>query len=90
MQTSSGCATQVVGLGNAGGGSAAAVYSAGWAALQVAATAVAVPVAMGLAGLLVWNVWLLAQNKTTIEYHEVRPSPLPPTPLSLYTCCTSS
>lgn len=52
-------------------GAAARTYSMGWGALQVAATGVAVPVAAGLIGLLLWNAWLLAHNKTTIEYHEV-------------------
>lgn len=51
-------------------GAAAAAYSLGWGALQVAATGVALPVALGLVGLLVWNGWLLVHNKTTIEYHE--------------------
>lgn len=62
---------QVVGLHGAELGSATTAYSVGWAGLQIAATAIAVPLALGLAGLLAWNAWLLAHNKTTIEYHEV-------------------
>mmetsp|Transcript_20953 Transcript_20953/g.63084 ORF Transcript_20953/g.63084 Transcript_20953/m.63084 type:complete len:323 (+) Transcript_20953:604-1572(+) len=61
---------KVVGLHGAELGSATTAYSVGWAGLQIAATAIAVPLALGLAGLLAWNAWLLAHNKTTIEYHE--------------------
>jgi hypothetical protein len=38
---------------------------------QVCATAAALPLAVALCGLSVWNAWLVSQNKTTIEYHEV-------------------
>jgi hypothetical protein len=40
--------------------------------LQICATAAALPLAVALCGLCVWNAWLVSQNKTTIEYHEVR------------------
>lgn len=40
------------------------------ASLQITATALALPVALGLVLLLVWNVFLCCQNKTTIEHHE--------------------
>lgn len=58
-----------------GGGRAAA--RTGWrgpfwlhALAQVAATALALPVCVGLCVLLGWNAYLALQNKTTIEYHE--------------------
>ena len=38
---------------------------------QICATATALPLAIALCGLTVWNGWLLSQNLTTIEYHEV-------------------
>lgn len=38
--------------------------------LQAVATALALPVALGLMILLVWNASLAVQNRTTIEYHE--------------------
>ncbi|PSC74050.1 putative S-acyltransferase 16 [Micractinium conductrix] len=50
---------------------------AGWrgplwvhAAVQVLATAVGLPVAVGLLVLLTWNAYLALRNQTTIEYHE--------------------
>lgn len=53
-----------------GQGAAAVMYLLSWGALQVVATLVALVLATGLVGLLVWNAWLLINNKTTIEYHE--------------------
>lgn len=51
--------------------------SVGWggpfwahAALQLVATAAAVPLSLSLVTLLVWNCTLLGANKTTIEHHE--------------------
>ena len=38
--------------------------------LQVVATAVTLPVSVGLVVLLVWNAYLFLRNQTTIEYHE--------------------
>ena len=38
--------------------------------LQVLATAVGLPVAVGLLVLLTWNAYLALRNQTTIEYHE--------------------
>ena len=39
---------------------------------QICATAAALPLAVALCSLCVWNAWLVSQNKTTIEYHEAR------------------
>eukprot|EP00884_Botryococcus_braunii_P016789 jgi/Botrbrau1/3794/Bobra.0183s0027.1 len=41
-----------------------------WAALQTVCTAVTLPIAIGLFMLLVWNLYLISSNLTTIEYHE--------------------
>ena len=54
---------------------AAAAYGAVWALAQTAATAVTLPLAIGLAVLLGWVVYLVVNNKTTIEYHEARACP---------------
>ena len=51
---------------------AAAAYRAVWAVAQTAATAVTLPLAIGLVVLLGWVAYLVVNNKTTIEYHEVR------------------
>ena len=51
---------------------AAAAYGAVWAVAQTAATAVTLPLAIGLVVLLGWVAYLVVNNKTTIEYHEVR------------------
>lgn len=51
---------------------AAKAYGAVWAVAQTAATAVTLPLAIGLIVLLGWVVYLVVNNKTTIEYHEVR------------------
>jgi hypothetical protein len=48
-----------------------AVYSIAWAAVQTVCTALTLPIAIGMLTLLAWNLYLLYQNKTTIEYHEV-------------------
>lgn len=37
---------------------------------QVAATALGLPIAVGLVVLLVWNAYLFLRNTTTIEHHE--------------------
>lgn len=37
---------------------------------QVAATALGLPIAVGLVVLLIWNAYLCLRNMTTIEYHE--------------------
>ena len=42
-------------------------------ASQTICTTCAMPLAVGLFMLLAWNMWLLINNKTTIEYHEVSP-----------------
>lgn len=39
--------------------------------LQTLCTAFTLPLALALAMLLVWNLWLAARNLTTIEFHEV-------------------
>ena len=39
--------------------------------LQTLCTAFSLPLALALAMLLVWNLWLAARNLTTIEFHEV-------------------
>ncbi len=51
---------------------AAAAYGAVWAVAQTAATAITLPLAIGLVVLLGWVAYLVINNKTTIEYHEVR------------------
>ena len=51
---------------------AAAAYGAVWAVAQTAATAVTLPLAIGLVVLLGWVAYLVCNNKTTIEYHEAR------------------
>ena len=43
---------------------------------QVAATALGLPIAVGLVVLLVWNAYLFSRNTTTIEHHEGRWRPL--------------
>ena len=40
------------------------------AALQTVCLAFSMPLTIGLVMLLVWNLYLALQNKTTIEYHE--------------------
>jgi len=62
---------QAVGLAANSPGAAPAGYSISWAALQICATATALPLAIALCGLLGWNLWLLSRNLSTIEYHEV-------------------
>ena len=39
--------------------------------LQTLCTAFTLPLALALAMLLGWNLWLAARNLTTIEFHEV-------------------
>lgn len=38
--------------------------------MQMICMAITLPLAIGLAMLLAWNVYLVYTNKTTIEYHE--------------------
>lgn len=63
------------GSSSSGGGSS--VDRIGWggpfwlhALAQVAATALGLPIAVGLVVLLVWNAYLFVRNTTTIEHHE--------------------
>lgn len=62
-------------ISGSGGGSS--VDRIGWggpfwlhALAQVAATALGLPIAVGLVVLLVWNAYLFVRNTTTIEHHE--------------------
>ncbi len=41
-----------------------------WLTLQTVCTAVTLVISIGLVMLLVWNMYLIANNMTTIEYHE--------------------
>jgi len=41
-----------------------------WATLQTVCMAVSLPLAIGLAMLLVWNAYLVYTNKTTVEHYE--------------------
>ncbi len=43
-----------------------------WFVAQVVAFMIAFPLTIGLMVLFVWHVQLVAENKTTIEYQEVR------------------
>ncbi|KAI7835787.1 hypothetical protein COHA_010307 [Chlorella ohadii] len=62
------------GSSSGGGNSADRIGWAGpfWlhALAQVAATALGLPIAVGLVVLLVWNAYLFLRNTTTIEHHE--------------------
>jgi len=64
------------GSSSGGGNSADRIGWAGpfWlhALAQVAATALGLPIAVGLVVLLVWNAYLFLRNTTTIEHHEGR------------------
>lgn len=68
-----------VGAAGAAGtaGSSSSADRIGWqgpfwlhALAQVAATALGLPIAVGLVVLLVWNAYLFLRNTTTIEHHE--------------------
>lgn len=41
-----------------------------WALLQTTSLALAIPLIIGLGMLLGWHIYIILQNKTTIEYHE--------------------
>ncbi len=58
--------------------------------MQTLATAVALPVSVGLVVLLVWNTLLLLRNQTTIEYHEGAATTLKLLPChhTISACCT--
>lgn len=72
--------SQLLAASSSGSAAAAAGTSAsrtGWrgpfwlhALVQAAATALGLPIAVGLVVLLVWNGYLCLKNRTTIEYHE--------------------
>jgi hypothetical protein len=55
--------------------------------MQTLATAVALPVSVGLVVLLVWNMLLLLRNQTTIEYHEGAATTPEAAALSSYHLC---
>ncbi|KAI3424124.1 hypothetical protein D9Q98_009485 [Chlorella vulgaris] len=70
-------AEEAAGAAELAGGGGIVASKVGWmgplwlhAVVQTLATAVALPVSVGLVVLLVWNMLLLLRNQTTIEYHE--------------------
>ncbi|PRW56844.1 putative S-acyltransferase 16 [Chlorella sorokiniana] len=77
LAASEGSASTASSSGSSSSGSSSSVDRIGWGGpfwlhslAQVAATALGLPIAVGLVVLLVWNAYLFLRNTTTIEHHE--------------------